>query len=178
MQMLRDLIQHKWYANARFLGALREPAEVSGDKQLLDLMHHILVANRFWLQLSRSALFDMEGERRVPTSLEELISKYRVTYIEEDSWLGQITDSDLARQLETPYMPGRKFSVEQGIVQVCLHSHGHRAQAAVRLRQLGGTPPVLDFVTWLKDRPAVEWGEVPSSRARRPGDSRQDASAT
>ena len=157
MQMLQDLIQHKWYANARFLGAMREPAGVSGDKQLLDLMHHILVANRFWLQLSRDVPFDLEAERRAPASLEELISNYRITYTEEDSWLAQITDSDLARQLETPYMPGRKVSVEQGIVQICMHSHGHRAQAAVRLRQLGGTPPTLDFVTWLKHRPAAEW---------------------
>ena len=72
-------------------------------------------------------------------------------------WLAKTTEPDLAKQLQTPYMPGRTFSVEQGILQICLHSHGHRAQAAMRLRQLGSTPPTLDFIKWLKDRPPVEW---------------------
>jgi uncharacterized damage-inducible protein DinB len=157
MLMLQDMVRHKWYANARFLRSLRDSSQASGDEQLLELMHHVLVANRFWLRLSLSLHFDLDAERRVPGSLEELVSNYRETYAEEDSWLGKITDSDLARQLETPYMPGRKFTIEQGIVQICMHSHGHRAQAAVRLRELGGTPPTLDFITWLKERPAVEW---------------------
>ena len=38
-----------------------------------------------------------------------------------------------------------------------MHSYGHRAQCATRLRQLGGIPPQMDFVMWLKDRPAPDW---------------------
>ena len=48
-------------------------------------------------------------------------------------------------------------SVVQAMMQVCLHSHGHRAQCAVRLRLLGGTPPNMDFILWLKERPAPNW---------------------
>ena len=62
------------------------------------------------------------------------------------------------RQLETPFLPGATFSVAEGIMQICLHSHGHRAQCATRLRQLGGTPPGTDFILWLKEkRPVPEW---------------------
>jgi uncharacterized damage-inducible protein DinB len=39
-------------------------------------------------------------------------------------------------------------------MQVCLHSHGHRAQAAKMLRRLGGEPPATDFILWLANRPA------------------------
>jgi uncharacterized damage-inducible protein DinB len=120
-------------------------------------MHHVLVANRFWLCLSRSVPFDIDRERIVPESLDALVARFRETHSDEGHWLAHITDTDLKQKLETPYMPGRTFSVEQGILQICLHSHGHRAQAAMRLRQLGSTPPTLDFIKWLKDRPPVEW---------------------
>jgi uncharacterized damage-inducible protein DinB len=43
------------------------------------------------------------------------------------------------------------------LLQVCLHSQGHRAQAAKLLRALGGTPPMLDFILWRVDRPAPPW---------------------
>ena len=49
------------------------------------------------------------------------------------------------------------FSVAQALMQVCLHSHGHRAQCSMRLRLLGGTPPAMDFVHWLGERPTVDW---------------------
>ena len=154
---LNDLVQHKWYANARFLKAMRENEEAANDKQLRELMHHVLVANRFWLCLSRDVPFDLERERQTPESLDPLVAQFSETHIEESDWLAKVNESDLAKQLQTPYMPGRTFSVEQGILQICLHSYGHRAQAAMRLRQLGSTPPTLDFIKWLKDRPPVEW---------------------
>jgi uncharacterized damage-inducible protein DinB len=45
-------------------------------------------------------------------------------------------------------------------MQICLHSQGHRAQCASKLRALGGVPPVLDYVLWIKtDRPAPAWPE-------------------
>ncbi|HEX7571604.1 MAG TPA: hypothetical protein VF514_00820 [Bacteroidota bacterium] len=35
----------------------------------------------------------------------------------------------------------------------------HRAQNAVRLHELGGTPPGGDFIAWLwKGRPEPDWG--------------------
>lgn len=155
--MLEDLVQHKWYANARFLTAMREREETTSDKQLQEWMHHVLVANRFWLHLSRDLPFDMDRERIVPGSLPALVEQFRKTHSEETGWLAKVGEADLQKQVQTPYIPGRTFTVEQGIVQICMHSHGHRAQAAVRLRQLGGTPPTLDFIAWLKNRPAVEW---------------------
>jgi uncharacterized damage-inducible protein DinB len=59
--------------------------------------------------------------------------------------------------LETPFIPGRSFSVAQALTQVCFHSHGHRAQCSMRLRLLGGTPPAMDFLHWLGERPTADW---------------------
>jgi len=158
MRTLQDLVQHKWYANARLLAAVQQAPAAAQDQQVRDLLQHILLANRFWLKLSRGVPFSLEKESQVPESLDALVAQYRETYTEEAAWVEQLTDAELERQLQASYFKGRTFSVEEGLVQICLHSHGHRAQVAIRLRELGGTPPSLDYVIWLKDdRPPVIW---------------------
>lgn len=157
LSLLRDLVQHKWYANAALLNAIRRHPAVAEDEELRRLLRHILVANRFWLSLSMGREFSIEAESRVPTSLEAVSAQYENTQSQELDWISIIQESDLTRTLETSYMPGQSFSVAEGIMQVCLHSHGHRAQCASRLRLLGGTPPMMDFVAWLKERPAASW---------------------
>jgi uncharacterized damage-inducible protein DinB len=66
-----------------------------------------------------------------------------------------LDEADLARTVETPYIPGHSYSLAQALMQVCMHSAAHRAQCSKRLRQLGGTPPGMDFIVWLKERPAA-----------------------
>jgi uncharacterized damage-inducible protein DinB len=158
MRTLQDLVQHKWYANARLLAAVQQAPAAAEDQQVRDLLHHILLANRFWLKLSRGVPFSLEKESQGPESIDALVAQYKDTYTEEAAWVKQLTEAELERQLQASYFKGRTFSVEEGLVQICLHSHGHRAQVALRLRELGGTPPSLDYVIWLKDdRPPVIW---------------------
>lgn len=46
----------------------------------------------------------------------------------------------------------------QALIQVAMHSQYHRGQNATRLRDVGGTPPTIDFVLWIwKGRPKAEW---------------------
>ena len=49
LEMMRDLVAHKWHANAALLKAIRENDAAASDPELLALLHHILLANRFWL---------------------------------------------------------------------------------------------------------------------------------
>jgi hypothetical protein len=62
--------------------------------------------------------------------------------------------------LENVLIPGGRCTVAQAVMQVCMHSHGHRAQCAKLLRWHGGVPPMTDFILWLASRPAAE-GAVP-----------------
>jgi uncharacterized damage-inducible protein DinB len=84
-------------------------------------------------------------------------TQYRETYAEELELVAQLHEPALVRQVETAFIPGGSFSVAQALMQVCLHRHGHRAQCATRLRMLGGTPPAMDFILWLKEHPAPDW---------------------
>jgi uncharacterized damage-inducible protein DinB len=155
--MLQDLILHKGYADFSLLRAIRQNKRAAQDDDLRRLLHHIILANRFWLMQNLGRPFALVEETRVPTSLEAVADRYRETYLQEREWVFQLVEADLPRKLESPLIPGAHCSVAESVMQMCMHSHGHRSQCATRLRLMGGTPPVLDFIVWLKDRPAADW---------------------
>lgn len=155
--MLKDLIHHKGHANASLLKVVRQHETAANDAELRKLLHHIILADRFWLSLILGLPFAVEEESRTPESLETIAAQYRETHTREMDWMAQARESDLARAVETPYIPDFSCSVAQALMQVCMHSHGHRAQCSARLRLLGVAPPNMDFILWLKDRPAPDW---------------------
>ena len=157
--MLRDLVDHKGHANAALLNAIQQNAAATSDSDLLELLHHILLANRFWLLSVLEQRFVLEDESRRAASFEALVQRYARTQRQEIAWFDSAAAGDLERIINSPLIPGGECSVAQAFVQVCLHSHGHRAQAAKLLRRHGGTPPATDFILWLANRPGAEWPE-------------------
>lgn len=154
LQMMQDLIAHKAHANTLMLTAIREHPEASQDPELLALLHHILVSNRFWTLACLGHPFDLQQETTPPATLDDLIERYEATQAEENAWMARATESEFARTLDSPLIPGTRCTVAQALMQVCMHSHGHRAQCAKILRRLGGTPPMTDFILWLANRAA------------------------
>jgi uncharacterized damage-inducible protein DinB len=155
--MLRDLAAHNGHANAAVLLAIRQNDAAAADPELRELLHHILVANRFWLLTILGLPFVFEDESRPSSAFDELIQRYERTHEQQSAWLAAATEPELARVLENALIPDRTCSVAQALMQVCLHSHGHRAQSAKLLRRHGGVPPMTDFILWLKTRPTAEW---------------------
>jgi uncharacterized damage-inducible protein DinB len=160
IETLRDLVAHKGYANAALFRAIRNTPAAAADPALLALLHHILLANRFWLLSMLEQPFVLEDESRPASSVEALARRYAEMQSLEAAWLGAAAPADLERPLTGPLIPGGVCTVAQALLQVCLHSHGHRAQAAKMLRAQGGTPPATDFILWLTTRPPAEWGEA------------------
>jgi len=157
LETLRDLVAHKGHANAALLKAIRQNVAAASDRELWDLLHHTLLANRFWLLTVLGLPFVLEDEARASNSFDALVLRYIDTHVLEAAWLETATDGDLERMLEDARIPSGKCSVLQAYVQVCMHSHGHRAQCAKLLRRHGGVPPQTDFILWLAGRPEAEW---------------------
>ena len=160
LQLLRDLVDHKWYANAAMLQAVRQSPAAASDAELLDLLHHVLLANRFWLLSVLEQPFVFANESRPAQSFDALVQRYARTQSEEAAWLDRATEADLDRTLKISLIPGGECTIAQAFVQVCMHSNGHRAQAAKLLRREGGTPPATEFIAWLGARPRAEWPDV------------------
>jgi uncharacterized damage-inducible protein DinB len=157
VELLRDLVAHKGHANAALLRAIAQNAAAAADPELWDLLHHVLLANRFWLLAIAGQPFAHADEALISPSFDALIQRYAGMQAEESAWLATATETDLTRVLEDARVPGGRCSVAQAFVQVCLHSHGHRAQAAKVLRRHGIEPPATDFILWLATRPRPEW---------------------
>jgi uncharacterized damage-inducible protein DinB len=156
LEMLRDLVAHKGYANAALLTTIRENPAAAVDPELWDLLHHMLVANRFWLLTVLGLPFVHEDEARPSASFDGLIHRYRGIQAQEEAWLEIATERDVERTLEDALIPSGQCSVAQAFMQVCLHSHGHRAQCAKLVRRHGGVPPQTDFILWLASRPRAD----------------------
>jgi uncharacterized damage-inducible protein DinB len=153
LEMLRDLVAHKGHANAALLTAIRENPTAASDPELWELLHHILLANRFWLHTILGLQFVHEDETRPSPSFDALIQRFGTTQAQEATWLETATEGDLARILEDALIPNGRCSVSQALMQVCLHSHGHRAQCAKLLRRHGTVLPPTDFILWLTSHP-------------------------
>ena len=51
------------------------------------------------------------------------------------------------------------------MIQVTIHSTHHRGQFNARLRQVGGEPPLVDYIAWVCfGRPPAEWAQGRGSR--------------
>lgn len=157
LEMLRDLVRHKAWASAVLLQAIRENDSAADDQPLRTLLHHIILANRFWMLSCLDRPFVLDEEKRIPDSFSGIAELFRTTHDIEGEWIARVGESDLARVLEGPLIPGGRCSVAHAYMQVCMHSQGHRSQCATRLRALGGEPPVTDFIVWLTDRPSPSW---------------------
>lgn len=155
--LLRDLVSHKGHANAALLTAIRACQPAATDDDVVALLHHVLLANRFWLVTVLGQPFEYAEEARPSASFTELVTRFARLQAAEEAWLATATDAALQRPLADPQIPGGGCSVAQAYMQVCLHSHGHRAQLAKLLRARGGTPPAGDFILWLATRAAAEW---------------------
>jgi uncharacterized damage-inducible protein DinB len=163
LQMVRDLVDHKGYANAALLTAVRHHPVAVSDGDLSALLHHVLLANRFWLLSIAGMPFVLDEESRQAASFDALVRRYARTQAQESAWVATATSADLERTLVDPRIPSGECSVAQAFIQVCLHSHGHRAQAATRLRALGGTPPATDFIVWVGGRHGAAWPVDPDA---------------
>src|SRR5262245_8233363 len=119
---LPDLIAHKGYADAALLQAVRRHDAASSDAGIRTLLHHVLVANRFWLLSIEGAPFVADVETRLPDSFDALITGFRTTHERETAWLARATEAALARTLENALIPGGRCRVSDAWLQVCLHS--------------------------------------------------------
>jgi uncharacterized damage-inducible protein DinB len=155
LKLLRELTAHKGHANRIILEAIRDHEAARQDPEIFALLHHILVANRFWFLMWVGEPWVAENELQPPDSLDALIAAYAELQTLEESWVAGLAEDDLDRVIETPHIPGGRCSIAEGVMQVCLHSHGHRAQIAKMFRARGGTPPMTDFVLWLAQRSAL-----------------------
>jgi uncharacterized damage-inducible protein DinB len=157
LPLLSELFDHQAWADASMLGAVRACPAAYEDEKLRQTLHHMITVQRAFLAVFVKWPLDLNAELKPPESLDVLVARFRETHPAEIAFVKGLDDASLTRVIETPWLPGAKLTLAQALMQVLLHSQSHRGQCASRLRAAGGEPPTLDFILWLKDRPAPAW---------------------
>jgi uncharacterized damage-inducible protein DinB len=168
---LIELYRHMEWADSSVWQAVRAlpAAAAASDKRLHVLLYHIHMVQHAFVAAWRG----VPADHRQPEDFVDLAaieSWARSYYQDVFGRLATLTGADLARPLALPWagmlveylgrQPG-ETTLGETVFQVTSHSTYHRGQVNVRLRDLGGEPPLVDYIAWLWfDRPAPVWAAL------------------
>ena len=157
---LDELYAHQEWADAEHWRAFEAHPAALADKAIRERLLHIhQVQYAFlWITGPRTSGFEFKKLEDFATMAD--LKQYAQHYHTAVGELLKGLDSDKLEELvEAPWFtPPVKLSRRHALTQAAMHSHYHRGQNATRLRELGGVPPMTDFIIWLrKGQPAAQW---------------------
>ncbi len=145
-ELLQDLARHQAWADAAHWKTLHENPALLEDSDIGKQLNHMLMATRMLTVLARGETPDQSAMKDVePThQLEAAMGKAQAEFADA------INTIDLQKMIALPRGPKGPWEAPAAVLllQAITHSQHHRGQNAARMRQLGATPPMTDFVLW------------------------------
>jgi uncharacterized damage-inducible protein DinB len=157
--MLRELYFHQAWADAEHWRALETHPGALDDEAVRKRLHHIHLVQRAFLAVAKGEPLQRRKLEEY-ASIGELKDEARRYHDDVSALLDGLSDARLAESVTIPWFkdPPCTITLAQALTQAAMHSHYHRGQNASRLRELGGAPPLTDFIVWLwKGRPEPQW---------------------
>lgn len=166
--LLRQLCAHMEWADAKVWSAMLAADEARDDRRLRDKLRHLHETQQAYLGMwtgrpPRSA----EGA----DSFAAIYEWAQAFYAPARSFVGTTDAEALAEPVSGAFVermqqylgpPQGTVTLGGTVLQVVSHTTHHRGQVMTRLRELGGTPPLVDYVIWLwTGSPAAAWDAVP-----------------
>lgn len=159
--LLRDFYGHQAWADAEHWKAIGAWPPARDDDAIRKRLHHIHLVQRTFLWAAgdqkREITFTAPEDF---SSFDELKAYARGYHDVVKPFMNTVSAARLTEPLSIPWFknPPLTITVEEALTQGAMHSHYHRGQNATRLRELGGEPPLTDFIVWLwKARPDPVW---------------------
>ena len=151
MELLEGLWAHLVWADDTLLSAVKGHAAAAADAQILKWLHHIYMVQNFFVSLCERRPFDMQ--QAPAETMAEMERRFQESHANGAALTARLDEAGLAATIEFPVQAWSHFhpTVQNALMQVIMHSEHHRAQVALRLRTLGGTPPAVDYILWVRD---------------------------
>ena len=140
------LARHQAWADAAHWKMLHENTSLLEDAEIRTRLSHMMGALKMLTTLARGETPDA-GVMKAIDSADELEAAMRKTH---EDLAALLASADLDKQIALPRGPKGPFEAPAGVLllQALTHSQHHRGLNASRMRQLGATPPMTDFVVW------------------------------
>ena len=160
--ILLDLYRHQEWADAELWRAYEAHGVALTDKALWERLHHIHQVQKAFLLIARgddvgNMKWSKPSDYGSPRELKEEARQY---HGEVAGFISELDEASFERAIAVPWFrePSLELPIGQALLQAAMHSHYHRGQNATRLRELGGTPPLTDYIVWLwRGRSPAEW---------------------
>jgi uncharacterized damage-inducible protein DinB len=172
LDTLRELMQHMEWADACVWRAVLAHRAAVQDTRLRDLVLHLHGVQRAFLAVWTARPL----EAAVSEATGDLLpaqAAVRSYYNDLSAAVASFDETMLRQPIVMPGLEpyeqrmGRRFdapTLAETMLQVVCHSTYHRGQVNARLREVGGEPPLVDYIAWIWfGRPVPEWTARPSS---------------
>jgi uncharacterized damage-inducible protein DinB len=163
-EFLIDQYRHMEWADASMWRAVLESERAAADEVLRERLHHIHMVQRMFFDIWRGEAANFQAGQGLQG--QELVAWAREVYGPARALLSDpAEDLDFPVALPWAQQIAERLGYEPAVVtlhdtaaQVVTHTAHHRGQIATRLRELGGNPPLIDFIAWAwRGRPAADW---------------------
>ena len=164
LELLRQLGAHMEWADAKVWSAILAVDEARDDARLRDKLRHLHETQQQYLTMwtgrpPRSAQDD--------ASLATVYEWAQPFYAAARSFLDATGAEAMAETVSGTFAermqqylgpPQGTVTLGDTVLQVVTHTTHHRGQVMTRLRDIGGEPPLVDYVIWLwSGKPAAAW---------------------
>ena len=144
--LLIDMARHQSWADAEHWKVLRANPQLLEDAGIRKHLSHMMQAYQFLQAPARGEQAGPPGMKDVESAegLEEGMKTAHETLI------AALPSADLEKSIQLPRGPKGPFAAPAGVLllQAITHSQHHRGQNASRIRELGVTPPMTDYIIW------------------------------
>lgn len=156
---VQTLLNYSDWANGCLLKAasplsdaqLDQPIDM-GMGSLRRTLLHILAGEAVWLQRWKEQTETKWPDETLKTPVGKIAEQFESVSRERDAFLRATPESNWNRDVTYRDSKGSLFHAKLGdmMLQMCLHSHYHRAQAVNMLRRVAGHAPELDYMMWVR----------------------------
>ena len=170
--VLTDLFRHMRWADGEVWHAVLRAGDVSNDEVLRGLLLHLHAVQRVFLDVWKQRPFAIPEVSGFPNATD--IRLWSLPYYDEaEAFLDSLDERALMQPVTMPWaaamaaqlgIPPATPTLAETIFQVTSHSTYHRGQVNARLRDVGGEPPLVDYIAWIWfGRPEPAWLQAPSA---------------
>ncbi len=170
LDTLRELMHHmEWAVACVWRALLLHPPAVQ-DTRVRDLVLHLHGVQRAFLAVWTGQPLEPPPLEGAAWDVMTTQSAVRCYYRDLYAAIASFDESALTQPVVMPGLEpyeeqmGRRFdkpTLGETMLQVASHSTYHRGQVNARLRQVGGDPPLVDYIAWIWfGRPTPEWTET------------------
>ncbi len=169
VRTLTDLYRHMEWADAAVWTSAFASEKGRTDTKLREYLFHLHLVQRAFLLLWRNEW--REAQPPPFDDAQSLMDWGRDYYGEVFAHLETLDDEKISGP--APMMPWANMVEQQlgrapesvklceTLLQVPMHSLYHRGQVNARLREIGGAPPLVDYIAWIwLGRPSPDWPPV------------------